>query len=79
MSAMTYVPEEKVRELYHMDRSTAIRFWQAFLRAYAGPGRPLEKLEAEIKPYAALRALLVQRVTGRLIPERQALVDCLLD
>ena len=79
MSAMTYVPEEKVRELYHMDRSTAIRFWQAFLRAYAEPGRPLEKLEAEIKPYAALRALLVQRVTGRLIPERQALVDCLLD
>jgi len=31
------------------------------------------------QPYAALRALLVQRVTGRLIPERQALVDCLLD
>ena len=28
-------------------------------------------------PYAALRSLLIQRVIGRLIPERQPLVECL--
>ena len=36
-----------------------------------------KELEEEIKPYAALRSLLVQRVIGRLIPERQPLVECL--
>ena len=37
----------------------------------------MEELEEEIKPYAALRSLMVQRVIGRLIPERQSLVECL--
>ena len=78
MSAINYTPEEKILELYHMDKSTAVRFWQAFLRAYSGGDRPLKELEEEIKPYAALRSLMVQRVIGRLIPERQALVECLL-
>ena len=77
MSAVNYSPEEKIRELYHMDKRTALSFWQTFLRAYSGGDRPLKELEEEIKPYAALRSLLVQRVIGRLIPERQPLVECL--
>ena len=77
MSALTYTPQATIRELYHMDLSTAVRFWQAFLRAYFGEGPSLEELEEEIKPYAALRSLMVQQVTGRLIPERKPLVECL--
>ena len=77
MSAVNYSPEEKIRELYHMDKNTALSFWEAFIRAYSGGDRPLKELEEEIKPYAALRSLLVQRVIGRLIPERQPLVECL--
>ena len=60
-----------------MDLETAVRFWQIFLRAYCGGDRPLEELEEEIRPYAALRSLMVQRVIGRLIPELQSLVECL--
>ncbi len=59
------------------EENVAIRFWQVFLRAYSGGDRPLKELEDEIKPYAALRSLLIQRVIGRLIPERQPLVECL--
>ena len=77
MSAINYTPEEMIRELYHTDKSTAVRFWQAFLRAYSGGDRPLKELEEEIKPYAALRSLMVQRVLGKLIPERKSLVECL--
>jgi uncharacterized protein (TIGR02172 family) len=77
MSAINYTPEEMIRKLYHTDKSTAIRFWQVFLRAYSGGDRPLKELEEEIKPYAALRSLMVQRVIGRLIPERRPLVECL--
>lgn len=77
MTVMEYTPDEKIRELYHMDRDTAVRFWKAFVRAYFGDGRSPEELEEEIKPYAALRSLFVVRVTGRLIPERQALIESL--
>ena len=77
MSVMEYTSDEKTRELYHMDRDTAVRFWKAFLKAYFGEGRSLEELEEEIRPYAALRSLFVLRVAGRMVPERQALVESL--
>ena len=79
MSVMEYTSDEKIRELYHMDRDTAIRFWKAFVRAYFGEGCSLEELEEEIRPYAALRSLFVMRVIGRMIPERQALIESLFE
>ena len=77
MGAILYTPEDMIREFYHMDKDTAIRFWRVFLRAYSGEGRTLTELEEEIKPYAALRSLMVQQVIGKLLPERQSLIECL--
>jgi len=78
MSVTSYTSEEMMRKLYHMDRNTAVRFWNAFLGDYFGADRPLKDLEEEIKPYAALRSLFVQQVIGRLPPERQELVKCII-
>ena len=49
---------------------------KSFARAVGEDPSRTEELATR---FAALRALVVQRVTGRLIPERQALVECLLD
>ncbi|MBP5483811.1 MAG: phosphotransferase [Bacteroidales bacterium] len=78
MSVTKYTAEDMIRKLYHMDKGTAVRFWEAFLREYYGADRPLKDLEEEIKPYAALRALFVQHEIGRLPPERQELVKCII-
>ena len=79
MSVTNYTSEEMMQKLYHMDRDSAVRFWQFFTREYFGADRPLKDLEEEIMPYAALRALFVQRVIGRISPERQVLVKCLFE
>lgn len=78
MSVIEFTPEEMIRKLYHMDKATAFRFWNAFLQEYFGPDRPFKEMEEEIKPFAAIRALFVQSVLGILIPERQDLVKCLI-
>lgn len=75
MMAIKYTPEAKMRELYHMDKNTALNFWNAFVPAYFGPGRSIDEIEDEIAPYCALRTLLVYRELGFLIPERHPLVD----
>lgn len=79
MSVTNYTSEEMMQKLYHMDRESAVRFWQYFMREYYGADRPLKDIEEEIMPYAALRALFVQRVIGRISPERQVLVKCLFE
>lgn len=78
MSVTKYTAEDMIRKLYHMDKGTAVRFWEAFLREYYGADRPLKVIEEEIKPYAAIRALFVQHEIGRLPPERQELVKCII-
>ena len=75
MMTMKYSPEERIRELYHMDKRTSIRFLEAFLAAYFGPGCSLKDIEEELERYVVLRTLMIQRDLGFIIPERQPLVD----
>jgi uncharacterized protein (TIGR02172 family) len=63
-----------VREAFHMEPETAVRFWQAFAPAYFGTDRPLREIEAEVRPFAGLKTLLVERDTGCPMPSfREAL------
>ena len=63
-----------VREAFHMEPETAVRFWQAFAPAYFGTDRPLRDIEAEVRPFAGLKTILVERDMGRPMPTfREAL------
>lgn len=64
--------EAFIRETFHMPKSVAIRFWECFVPAYFGTDRPLEEINAEIKPYAGLKTLIVERDSQRPMPEMRA-------
>lgn len=59
------VPEEIEKELYHIDLATSRAFWRAFVTAYFGPETSVEEVEALVRPYAFLRILVVEHLTGR--------------
>lgn len=64
--------ESFIRETFHMPKSLAIKFWQNFAPAYFGSDRPLKDIEEEIRPYAGLKTLIVERDTKRPMPELRA-------
>ena len=65
---------EFVREAFHMEKATAVRFWQAFAPVYLGTDRPLHDIEAEVRPFAGLKNIILERVMGCPLPAfREAL------
>ena len=67
-----------VREAFHMDQPTAARFWQAFVPAYFGSDRPIADVEAEVRPYAGLKTIIIERDMGCPMPAfREALKSVL--
>ena len=70
--------EEFILETFHMSKATSIRFWECFAPAYFGNDRPLKVIEEEIKPFAGLKTLIVERDSHRPMPElRTALAPIL--
>jgi len=70
--------EAFIKEAFHMDKATSIRFWQYFAPAYFGADRPLKDIEEEIGPYVGLKTLIVERDTKRPMPEfREKLIPIL--
>lgn len=70
--------EEFIKETFHMDKATAIRFWKAFVPVYFGNDRSLSDVEKEIRPFAGLKTLIVERDARRPMPEfRVALSEVL--
>lgn len=57
-------PEPFIEETFHMPKSLAVEFWRRFVPVYFGKDRPLEDVEAEIRPYAGLKTLIIERDTG---------------
>lgn len=70
--------ESFIRETFHMPKSLAIEFWKNFAPAYFGTDRPLKDIEEEIRPYAGLKTLIVERDTKRPMPELRAGMASLL-
>ena len=62
-------------EQYHMSNATAARFWDAFAAEYFGPEADMEKVMREVKIYAGLKTLIVERDTGRPMPEFRAMLE----
>ncbi|MBQ9201690.1 MAG: phosphotransferase [Bacteroidales bacterium] len=70
--------EDYTREAFHMDGVTASRFWEAFAAAYFGADRPLKEIEEEIRPYAGLKTIMIERDTRRPMPEFRAALKTIL-
>ena len=66
--------EDFILETFHMPKALAGKFWESFVPAYFGQDRPLKDVEEEIRPYAGLKTLVVERDTRCPMPEfREAL------
>jgi len=70
--------ESFIRETFHMDKATSIRFWECFAPAYFGKERTLKEIEALIRPFAGLKTLIVERDTHCPMPEFRAALEGIL-
>ena len=70
--------EDFLKEAFHMPGEVAVRFWECFAHAYFGNDRPLKDIEDEIRPYAGLKTLIVERDTGRPMPEFREALESIL-
>ena len=61
--------EAFIKETFHMDKATSIKFWEYFAHAYFGSDRSLKDIDEEIRPFAGLKTLIVERDTRRPMPE----------
>lgn len=61
--------EAFIKETFHMDKATSIKFWECFAPAYFGRNRSLQDIEKEILPFASLKTLIVERDTKCPMPE----------
>ncbi len=70
--------EDFIQETFHMNKPTAIRFWECFAPAYFGRHRSIEDIIKEITPYAGLKNLIVERDTHRPLPELRVALETIL-
>ena len=67
--------EEWSQVQFHMSNATAARFWDAFALEYFGPDTDLKAIEDEVKIYAGLKTLIIERDTHRPMPEFRAMLE----
>ena len=70
--------EDFIQETFHMPKKVAIQFWDHFAKEYFGEDKSLEEIERLILPYASLKTLIVERDTGRPMPELRVGLDLIL-
>ena len=61
-------PASFIEETFHMPKPLAVEFWRRFVPAYFGTDRPLKEVEEEIRPYAGLKTLIIERDMGQPMP-----------
>jgi uncharacterized protein (TIGR02172 family) len=70
--------EDFIQETFHMPKSLARKFWEAFVPVYFGENSRIDEIDEMIRPYAGLKTLIVERDTKCPMPEfRAALVSVL--
>ena len=55
--------EPYIYEYFHMHKETAVQFWKSFASAYFGKDRSLKDIDEEIRPFAGLKTLIIERDT----------------
>ena len=67
-----------IRENFHMDKATAGAFWDAFVPAYFGPDADPQAVERQVRPYAGLKALIIERDFREPMPAFRAALEPIL-
>ena len=62
-------------EQYHMSNATAARFWDAFAIEYFGAYANMDEVMKQVKIYAGLKTLIVERDTHRPMPQFRAMLE----
>ena len=76
----TYLSDEAfIKETFHMPKSVAKQFWDAFVPEYFGPNMSLKEAEDLILPFAGLKTLIVERDTNCPMPEFRAALKSVLE
>lgn len=70
--------EAFILETFHMPKALSTRFWQEFAPAYFGTDRPLKDIEAQLRPYAGLKTLIIERNMNCPMPEFRAALASVL-
>ena len=67
--------EEWTMEVNHMTNATAARFWDGFAAEYFGADADMEAVMKEVKIYAGLKTLIVERDTHCPMPQFRAMLE----
>lgn len=67
--------EEWTMMQYHMSNETAARFWDAFAKEYFGEDADMDEVMKEVKIYAGLKTLIVERDTRCPMPQFRAMLE----
>ncbi len=61
--------EDFIKEVFHMPKTLSTKFWECFAPEYFGYDRPLKDITEEVRPYAGLKTLIIERDTKCIKPE----------
>lgn len=67
--------EDWTMEVNHMSNAIAARFWDAFALEYFGPEADMEAVMREVKIYAGLKTIIVERDAHRPMPQFRAMLE----
>lgn len=67
--------ETWIREQYHMEKETSLKFWDAFAKEYFGANADMEAVMREVKIYAGLKTLIIERDTHCPMPQFRAMLE----
>lgn len=63
-----YEDQDFLHETFHMNQDTADKFWVYFVKEYYGEEADPEQIEMMLRPYAAVKLLIIQRNANCVIP-----------
>ena len=70
--------EEFIQETFHMSKALVGRFWEEFAPCYFGTDRSLKDIEEEIRPFAGLKTLIIERDAKCPMSEFRAALESVL-
>ena len=67
--------ESWTMEVNHMSNATAARFWDGFAKEYFGPDANMDEVMKQVKIFAGLKTLMVERDTHCPMPQFRAMLE----
>lgn len=67
--------ESWTMEVNHMSNATAARFWDGFAKEYFGPDADMDEVMKQVKIFAGLKTLMVERDTHCPMPQFRAMLE----